>query len=55
MLFEQVDKMKVGLHRLQEIAFKFNQGDSFKKNVDLLTKHLKPDTEKKDVEPAKKT
>ncbi|CAH0549545.1 unnamed protein product [Brassicogethes aeneus] len=48
-LLEQVNKMKTGIHRLQEIAQKFNSTDSFKENVQFLVNNVKPALEKSEV------
>ncbi|KAJ8979802.1 hypothetical protein NQ317_001292 [Molorchus minor] len=37
-LMEQIQKMKIGMERLQEIAQQFNASDQFKKDVEFLTK-----------------
>ncbi|KAJ8954231.1 hypothetical protein NQ318_005826 [Aromia moschata] len=39
-LMEQIQKMKMGMERLQEIAQQFNTSDQFKKDVELLTKNV---------------
>lgn len=48
-LMEQIQKMKQGMERLQEIAQQFNCSDQFKKDIEFLTKKVGPALEKSEV------
>lgn len=49
-LMEQIQKMKQGMERLQEIAQQFNCSSKFKQDIDFLTKNVGPALEKSEVE-----
>lgn len=48
-LMEQIQKMKMGMERLQEIAQQFNCSNQFKQDIEFLTKNVGPALEKSEA------